>query len=288
MDTTNPANTVIRNISTAVEDVKKQNPLVGSWTNFVTINLVANAQLAVGGRAAMCFLPDEAEPLAFVSKAIYINVGTLQPVASQSLPEAAKAAAEQNKPWVLDPVAAGLGETRNSILKELKQYKPTIIRGNASEIITLANLWELESEKKGNVEGVDSTDSVMEAASSALKLAEYTGGTVAVSGETDLILNSDKSYSLTGGSAMMESITGAGCSLGGVMAVFAAVTDDLTAALASSVFYKAASEKAAFSGSSGGVGTFSFQTAFVDYLSLLTPADIAEYSEKHLILQECV
>ncbi|MBZ3935403.1 hydroxyethylthiazole kinase [Methanimicrococcus blatticola] len=284
MNTINTADAVVRNISTAVEEVRKQNPLVGSWTNFVTINLVANAQLAVGGRAAMCFLPDEAEPLAFVSKSIYVNVGTLQPIACQSLPAAAKAAAEANKPWVLDPVAAGLGDTRTSVLKDLKQYKPTIIRGNASEIITLANLWGLETEIKGKVEGVDSTDTVREAASSALKLAEYTGGAVAVSGEIDLILNSEKAYYLTGGSEMLECITGAGCSLGGVMAVFAAVTDALTAALTASVFYKAASDKAV---SGGKIGTFSFQTAFVDYLSLLTPSDIAEYSEKHLTLQEC-
>ena len=32
----------------AVETVKAKNPMVGSITNTVTINLVANAQLAVG------------------------------------------------------------------------------------------------------------------------------------------------------------------------------------------------------------------------------------------------
>ena len=83
---------VLQSVVKAVNDVKETNPLSGSWTNFVTINLVANAQLAVGGRAAMCFLPDEAKPLAFVSKSIYINVGTLEPVAKQALTDAAKAA----------------------------------------------------------------------------------------------------------------------------------------------------------------------------------------------------
>lgn len=42
----------------AVEAVKERNPLVGSITNMVTINLVANAQLAVGGSAAMVYLSE--------------------------------------------------------------------------------------------------------------------------------------------------------------------------------------------------------------------------------------
>ena len=262
----------------AVEEVKKQSPLVGSWTNFVTINLVANVQLAAGGRAAMCFLPDEAKPLAAVSKAVYINVGTLQPVAAESLTEAAKAAVEVGKPWVLDPVAAGLGETRNSVIKALKEFKPDVIRGNASEIIALANLWELQSSQKGNVEGVDSTDAVSDAADSALALAGYTGGAVAVSGEADLIISNNRAYNLTGGSEMLKSITGAGCSLGGLMAVFAAVTDSITASLAASVAFKWASERARNSCS----GTFSFQTAFVDNLSAIDIDSLSAYAEKHL------
>jgi len=266
-------------ISEAIEEVKKQNPLVGSWTNFVTINLVANVQLAAGGRAAMCFLPDEARPLASVSKAIYINMGTLEPIAAEALPQAAKFAAELGKPWVLDPVAAGLGETRNSVIKNLKQYKPDVIRGNASEIIALANLWELQTLKKGNVEGVDSTDEVDEAANSALELAKYTGGSVAVSGKVDLVLNSKKAYKITGGSEMLKSVTGAGCSLGGLIAVFAAVTDNLTSALAASLIYKWASEKAR----TPKIGTASFQTSFIDNISLLDAQDIAGYINAHLI-----
>ena len=46
-------------IAQAVNDVREQTPLAQSFTNFVTINLVANAQLAAGGTAAMSFLPDD-------------------------------------------------------------------------------------------------------------------------------------------------------------------------------------------------------------------------------------
>jgi len=258
----------------AVKDVHALNPLSGSWTNFVTINLVANAQLAAGGRAAMCFLPDEAEPLAFASKSIYINVGTLQPVAAQALPAAARAAVKFQKPWVLDPVAAGLGATRTQTLKELKQFKPDIIRGNASEIIALAGIWDLKAQNNaGKVEGVDATDAVETALPFAKILSDYTGKTVAVSGESDIIVNSNRAVKISGGSALLKKITGAGCSLGGVMAVYAAAADSFTAALTASAIYKLASENAAKSNK----GTFSFQTAFIDNLSLLDAQSVQKY-----------
>ena len=127
----------------AVKKVKSSNPMAGSITNSVTINFVANAQLAVGGSAAMVYLPDEGEFLANAGGATYINVGTLMPIYEETLPRTAKALHEAGKPWVLDPVAIGIGDLRTSLLKQFKEYKPTIIRGNASEIIALAGLWEL-------------------------------------------------------------------------------------------------------------------------------------------------
>lgn len=50
-------------IAKAAVDVRANNPLAGSITNTVTIDFVANAQLAVGGSAAMVYLPDEGETL---------------------------------------------------------------------------------------------------------------------------------------------------------------------------------------------------------------------------------
>lgn len=44
----------------AVEKIRATNPMAGSITNTVTIDFVANAQLAVGGSAAMVYLPTRA------------------------------------------------------------------------------------------------------------------------------------------------------------------------------------------------------------------------------------
>lgn len=107
-----PADSPIRdNIADAVRGVRETTPLAQSFTNFVTINLVANAQLAAGGTAAMSFLPDDVIETAKIAGANYINVGTLLPFYKDALPEIAQRLNYLDKPWVLDPVAAGIGRT---------------------------------------------------------------------------------------------------------------------------------------------------------------------------------
>ena len=77
-------------IAQAVNDVRSTTPLAQSFTNFVTINLVANAQLAAGGTAAMSFLPDDIVDTAKIAGSTYINVGTLLPFYQDALADIAQ------------------------------------------------------------------------------------------------------------------------------------------------------------------------------------------------------
>lgn len=260
-------------VSEAAQRVRDENPMAPSITNSVTINFVANAQIAVGGSAAMVYLPDEGEAMAAAAPALYINVGTLLPIYDETLPRTAKRLAELGRPWVVDPVAVGMGEMRTRLLEGFKPYKPTIIRGNASEVITLANLWGLEcSGDEGAVRGVDSTQSVDEARAAAVALARYTGGAVAVSGVDDLVTDGSVVVKSHGGSHFMAEITGSGCSLGGVCAVYAACAQTpLAAALAAVNVYNCAGKRAEARVDAPG----SFQVAFLDELYKATPQDIA-------------
>ena len=83
-------------IAKAAADVRANNPLAGSITNTVTIDFVANAQLAVGGSAAMVYLPDEGETLVAAGGAVYLNMGTLFPVYEETIPRTAAAAPRSN------------------------------------------------------------------------------------------------------------------------------------------------------------------------------------------------
>ena len=257
----------------AASKVRANNPMAGSITNSVTIDFVANAQLAVGGSAAMVYLPDEGECLVAAGGAVYINMGTLLPVYEETLPRTAAAAHAAGKPWVLDPVGIGIGSLRTKLLRGFKPYKPAIVRGNASEIIALAGLWDLEGDASelSRARGVDTTDTVAAARDAAVALARYAGGAVAVSGESDLVTDGSTVAYSTGGSALMGKVTGFGCSLGGVAAVYATQADPLTATLAAVAHYNVAGTRAAATADAPA----SFKVAFIDELYRATPDDIA-------------
>ncbi len=269
-------------IAQAVNDVREQTPLAQSFTNFVTINLVANAQLAAGGTAAMSFLPDDIVDTAEIAGSNYINVGTLLPFYKEALPQIAYELHKNGKTWVLDPVAAGIGKTRTAILESFRMYPPTIVRGNASEIIALDAMWGLATSdsvtsgtRPAGVEAVDEVDAAIEAAQRmARHLAKHSPsgkGAVAVSGAVDLVTDGEHTFRLPGGSAMMTKITGAGCSLGGVTATYLVVSEPLVAAISASLLYNRASEIA--EQESNGPG--SFQVALLDALWNVTAEQVA-------------
>ena len=282
-------------IAKAVRDVREQTPLAQSFTNFVTINLVANAQLAIGGTAAMGYLPDDIVDTASIAKASYINVGTLLPFYRDALPQIARGFHKAGHPWVLDPVAAGIGATRTEILNAFRFTPPTVVRANASEVLALTGLWGLDRDEadggdvpdaSGNAPapdrhrpaGVEAVDDVDSAAGAAIRLARSLAVTapggraaVAVSGPVDLVTDGERTFRLPGGSPLMTKITGAGCSLGGVTATYLAVTDPLTAALTASALYNRAGEIAA----ARAHGPGSFQTELLDALWNITAENVA-------------
>lgn len=260
-------------VMSAVNTIRATNPMAGSITNTVTIDFVANAQLAVGGSAAMVYLPDEGEALVAGGGAIYLNMGTLFPIYEETIPRAAKAAHDAGKPWVLDPVGLGIGSLRTKLVSEIKPYKPAIVRGNASEIITLASLWGLAGTEDDDARprGVDTVDTVDAARGAAVALARYTGGAVVVSGEVDLITDGSTVAKSHGGSPLMSKITGCGCSQGGVLAVYACAADPFTAAVCGTAVYNVAGTRAAALADAPA----SFKVAFIDELYRATAEDIA-------------
>lgn len=259
-------------VAEAVDKARAEKPLAPSITNTVTVNFVANAQLAVGGSAAMIYMPDEAAAIAAIGGATYINMGTIFPVYAETLPAVAKVLHDLKKPWVVDPVGLGMGAIRMDCLKKFKEYKPSIIRGNASEVIGVAKLWGLVgADEAAGPRGVDSVDTVKSAREAAVAIARYTGGAVAVSGDVDLITDGKQVVYAHGGSHFMEKITGAGCSLGGVCAVYAAVAEPFIAALAGSMMYNLAGSVA----DKLAKGPASFQTEFIDNMYLATGSMVA-------------
>ncbi|KAL3162301.1 hypothetical protein ABBQ32_009990 [Trebouxia sp. C0010 RCD-2024] len=196
-------------------------------------DFMANTLLAVGASPAMAHCYDEVEAFQHVAAGLVVNVGTLSPDWVASMQLAAKTANSLKKPWVLDPVGAGATEFRTQTIVSLLKQRPTLIRGNASEIMAVAG-------KAGVVtHGVDSTADTADALASGKQLAKDYSCIVGISGANDLITDGHRVLKVSNGDAMMTKITAAGCSVTAMACAFitAAPEDPLRAtAFALAVF----------------------------------------------------
>lgn len=249
-----------------LDRLRERAPLVQSITNAVVTNFTANVLLAIGAAPAMTDIPTEAGPFARIASGLLVNLGTPQAEQRVAMLEAAAAANEAGTPWVLDPVAVGFLPVRTALASELLALRPTIVRGNASEIIALAGLG-------AGGRGVDSTDSVDSAIEAAIAIARSSGAVVAVSGPTDVITDGERIVRCSNGHAWLTLVTGGGCAFGAVFAAFASLDDDrlLTTVAATTAYTIAAQQAAAVA---QGPGTFA--PAFLDRLHLLDAATVRE------------
>jgi hydroxyethylthiazole kinase len=250
----------------ALQRVRDTSPLVQCLTNSVVTNFTANVLLAAGAAPAMVDIVGEAGPFAEIASGVLLNLGTLPSGQPDAMREAAAAAARVGTPWVLDPVAVGSLPVRTVLAEQLVALRPTVVRGNPSEIIAVAGLG-------GGGRGVDATAGVEDAAAAASALAERTGGMVAVSGPVDLVVGGGRSIRVANGDPLLTRVTGGGCALGALMAAYVADADDRLAGTAAAVaHYTVAAELAAEQSQGPG----SFAVAFLDALAAVTPEIVAE------------
>lgn len=240
-------------------------PLVHCLTNTVVQAFTANALLAVGASPAMVDAPEEAAEFAAIASAVLVNVGTLNARTADAMRAAAARAADDAKPWVLDPVAVGALGFRTRLAAELLDHRPDVVRGNASEVIALAGAG-------AGGRGTDSTVGVDSAAAAATDLARRTGGVVAVSGEVDLVTDGTRTVRVGGGHPLLTRTTGAGCALGALTAAYVASTgSNLWGAVAAHAHVAVAAERAAAVCSGPG----SFAVAWLDALDAVGPDELA-------------
>lgn len=246
----------------ALEAVRAGTPLIQCITNVVASNFSANVLLAIGASPAMVDNTEEAGPFAAAASGLLINVGTLTPVSAAAMRIAVSSARDAGTPWVLDPVAVGALPYRTGIARELMAYGPTAIRGNASEVMSLAG----EAGHAGR--GVDSVVLSGDAVEVAQAFAARQGCVVAVTGEVDYVADAKRLVGLGNGHALMPRITGLGCALSALVAAFVAIGEDAWAATASAILVMGVAGEQA-GASAGGPG--SFVPALVDSLHNLRP-----------------
>jgi len=250
----------------ALDALRARVPLVHSLTNVVSANFLTNVLLAAGASNAHIDNVHEAAGFARIAGGVLVNLGTPDDGTAAAFTLAAEAAHDAGAPWVLDPVGVGGLPWRSGLAVDLLKYRPTVVRGNASEIIALAGLG-------GDTRGVDSSDDAAAAVPAAVALLDHAQA-VSASGPVDHRVGraADGSVGgvrIAGGSALLPRVTSTGCSLGGLVAAYLAVAPTPLVGLAAAHAHVAVASEIAEEKASG-PGSFA-----VEYLDALYSVDAA-------------
>ncbi|MBF0398820.1 MAG: hydroxyethylthiazole kinase [Desulfobacterales bacterium] len=269
--------------------VREKKPLIHNITNFVVMNYTANALLAMGASPVMAHSEDEVEEMVSFAGALVLNIGTLTIDWVNSMLKAGKMASKLNKPIILDPVGSGATSLRtNSAKKIIKEVNLSVIRGNASEIISLK---DLDSKTKKHLsdlfqkqtdvishqsldsktKGVDSIHSVDDASSIAKIIANEFETIVAITGPTDFVTDGKDVILVSNGHPLMGCITGTGCTATAIIGAFLAVDKNpMTATATALAFFGLAGEMASKKAEAPG----SFMIELINALYTITPEDL--------------
>jgi len=249
----------------SIESIRSKSPVVHNITNYVVMNNTANALLAIGASPVMAHAEEEVEDMVNIASALVINIGTLSERWIRSMFKAAHQARKKGIPVILDPVGAGATAYRTKTARELiNNEPPTIIRGNASEIMALYD-------DASRTKGVDSATSSDAAIDTAKTLSEIHKCVICVSGPTDYIIDKNNIIKIKNGHPLMSRVTGLGCTASALCGAFAAAEKKpFIATVKAMALMGIAGEMAA--DISAGPG--SLQTNFLDILYRLKENDI--------------
>jgi len=267
--------TIIESCAKAADKVRDICPLVHCITNYVTVNDVANCILAIGASPIMADDIAEAADITSISKALVINMGTLNARTVESMVAAGKKANELGVPVVFDPVGAGASNFRNETAKRiLENVKISILRGNLSEMSYLAGL-------EVSTKGVDTSeaDEKNDPVSVAKKTAAKYNCVAAITGAVDTITDGKRVARISNGHPYLSKVTGTGCMTTGLVGSFAGACDDMYTAAVTGIASMGIAGEFAYE-NAGEIGSGSFHISIIDAISKMNSQVFAAKAKK--------
>lgn len=264
---------LLQKIPELLNEVKSKNPLTHCITNFVTVNDCANAVLAIGASPIMSEDIEEVAEVVSIADALVINIGKLSHEQVEAMKISSAQANKINTPVILDPVGVGISQLRNKVTLEIiENYKLAAIRGNITEIKTIAKLTGIISESN-TAKGVDvsesdiiTQDNLNENADVISKLAAKLDTVILASGPIDILSDGETTIAIDNGDEMMPYITGSGCMLSSIVGSCIGATNPLEGTLLAALLMAISGEKARSKVDNENAGTGSFRAYLIDYL----------------------
>ena len=281
---------ILEKIPDLIKNVKEKCPLTHCITNFVTVNDCANAILAIGASPIMAEELDEVEEIINISDALVINIGTLKHPQIEAMKIGSAQANKTNIPITLDPVGVGVSKLRNNTTIDLiKNYNISAIRGNITEIKTIAKLFNVTDETN-TAKGVDvcnddiiTKDNLKANGKIIAKTAEKLNTVILASGPIDILSDGKTTIAIYGGDEMMPLITGSGCMLSSIVGSCIGATNPFDGTLLAILAMNKAGEKARAKVDEENLGTGSFRTLLIDALYKTDAEELANESKIEIL-----
>ena len=287
---TNKEEKILEKIPDLIKNVREKCPLTHCITNFVTVNDCANAVLAIGASPIMAEELDEVEEIVNISDALVINIGTLKHPQIEAMKISSAQANKTNIPITLDPVGVGVSKLRNNTTIDLiNNYNISEIRGNITEIKTIAKLFNVTDETN-TAKGVDvcnddiiTKDNLKANGKIIAKTAEKLNTVILASGPIDILSDGKTTIAIYGGDEMMPLITGSGCMLSSIVGSCIGATNPFDGTLLAILAMNKAGEKARAKVDEENLGTGSFRTLLIDALYKTDAEELANESKIEIL-----
>ncbi len=256
---------ILQKISDGLLDLKNKKPLVHHITNYVTVNDCANITLAIGASPVMADDIEEVEEMVSFASSLVLNMGTLNSRTIASMIAVGQKAKKLGIPIVFDPVGVGATTLRTATAKRIiEEVRPSVIRGNMSEIKILAGL-------SAEIKGVDSVADEMDGEKAAMELSQKLDCVIAITGKQDIIAQGNRICRIDNGHAILSQVTGTGCMATSLIACFCGAIDDWFVGAAAGVMTMGLAGELAEQSLQTGEGIGTFRTRLFDAIWSMTP-----------------
>lgn len=263
---------ILQKIIDIKEKVKIDKPLIHCITNHITINDCANIVLSAYGKPIMAEHYEEVSDITSSASALAINIGNITDNRMKSIMISGKTANEKNIPSIIDIVGVSCSKLRlNFAINFIEKCKPSVIKGNMSEI---KSIFGLGTKSKGidvNEEDIINQDTLNSNIYIVKELSLKTKSTVVATGTIDIISDGEKTFIIENGCEELSRITGTGCMLNALIATYISSKDIIYSAILGTVIMGICGEI-----SVKDRGLASFKIELIDKISTIKNEDMLE------------
>ena len=258
---------MLTKILSAKNEVKLKTPLIHCITNPISINDCANFVLSTGAKPFMAEHPAEVAEITASADALALNIANITDARLESIEISAKKAEEKGISSIIDVVGISCSKLRYDYVKKLlAETHIGAIKGNIAEIRALLD-------KKTKTVGIDVAEKTDfgEDIQTVTSLAKKYRCTVMASGEKDIISDGENVYTVSNGKKEMSLVTGTGCILNVLSAVYMSVSSPFVGCAAAAAVFGICGELA-----DSTKGMASYRLNMLDSLYLLKDRQILE------------